>query len=351
MFHPLGSLLVGSILLLFGISAFATRSATRSPGVSLLVAVLLVIFFAWFIDFAVFRYNFSVAYQWFFYGQGKPPIETIGELWSKANLTLLDFADLLIRTYGQVLLSAFSSLLAVTMVARGAIKSRASLKLNNVFFSSVFLVLSMFYAYSLLAAFLTTKWEIRIFCWPLVASIVLNGTVFHEWLSALGSKRRKVSAILLTAMTIIAAVIGIFSVYPSPNIKQVNWQVTRADMSGMQWFFTFKTEESTVLLEQLPPRALELIYGFDAPKPSGVGGFTEVPEHLGYDTYPSLSDYFESNVYVEVSRRVRAMKTDVWPVVGRYTLAELYRLDHDAGVNRIYSNSQLEIYQVSARKR
>jgi hypothetical protein len=360
--HSLCPLFLVAIFLLFGLSILihrflAKRSHAQNlaisypPGMVLGPALLVfIIFFMWFSNFALFRTTITEAYEWFAYGHGVPPVESMAEAWYMANFTIPEFIDLFIKNYGHDLLFSLLSLIAVFAILRRVFSSQGPPKLEEIFFSLLFLVFGLFYISTLFGAFIRTGQSIRIFCWSLLAATVLNGIVFHEWILRLRGKWFKVCVHLIAIIIMAAAVIGVFSMYYSPHIKQANLQTTAMDMYGMEWFFQHKSNDKTMCLEGLPSRALNAIYGFDAPKPESVGAFYYVLPHLGYEENKSVADYLHSSDYLVVTERIRAYKTILWPDVGVYTLNELNRLGSDPGVSMVYSNRELEIWRVSPAK-
>ena len=359
--HPLGSVFLILLFLLFELSILIhhflimrgyTQSATISyPSKTALMPVLIVfiIFFMWFSTFAIFRTTAARAYGWFVWGYGTPPIDTMAGQLRMAGFTVLDFIDLLIKNYGHGIIFILLSLIAIFIILRN-LRLRNIPKVEEIFFSLFFLIFSVFYIQTLIGAFICTGRSLRIYCWPLIASTVLNGIIFQEWISKLRGKRFKICISLLTIIIIIAAIIGVFSVYPSPHIKRGNLQVTEMNFDGMEWFFAHKNSDSTFYFAQLPFRAPHAIFGKEAPKPKTVGRFYQVPPHLGYDDNKTLAYSFDSDAYIVISERIKAIKTKLWPDVGRYTLSDLNRLSFDPAVDKIYFNGELEIWRVSTAK-
>jgi hypothetical protein len=359
--HPLGSVFLILIFLLFELSILIhhflimrgyTQSVTISyPSKTALMPALVVfiIFFMWFSVFAMFRTTITRASEWFVYGHGTPPIDTMAEQLRRSGFTVLDFIDLLIKTYGHGLIFMLLSLIAIFIILR-KLRLRNIPKVEEIFFSLFFLIFSVFYIQTLIGAFICTGRSLRIYCWPLMASTVLNGIVFHEWISKLRGKRFKICISLLTIIIIIAAIIGVFSVYPSPHMKMGNVQVTEMDFDGMEWFFEHKNSDSTFYFDQLPFRAPHAIFGYAAPKPKTVGRFSLIPPHLGYDDNKTLAYSFDSDAYIVMSERTKATKTKLWPDIGRCTLSDLNMLSSDPAVDKIYFNGELEIWQVSTAK-
>lgn len=358
--HPLGSILLVAIFLVFELSMLIHRSwlskrsyvpnvtIPYSLGTALTPAMIVfIIFFSWFSNFAHFRTTVAQAYEWFVYGFGTSTLEMMREQWQMANFTIPDFMDLFIKNYGHDFLFLSLSLIAIFIILRKVFSARSPLEIGETFFSLLFLLFSLFYVSTVLGAFISLGRSLRVYCWPLVASTVLNGMVFHEWISKLRANRFKMGVCLLTITIIIAAVIGVFSVYPSPHTRQANVQVTKMDWRGMEWFFNYKGDDGTIYFDQLVLRAPDYIYGRDMPKPKSVGSFYPVPPHLGYDKNESIAHSFDFNPYLVISKRIRAAKSQLWPDLGRYTLNELNRLNSDPGVSMVYSNGELEIWQIT----
>jgi len=355
--HPLGSVFLILLFLLFELSVlihrflirrgYAQSAAISYPSKTALMPALVVfiIFFMWFSSFALFRTTVTQAYEWFVYGHGTPPVETMAEQLRMAGFTILDFIDLLIKNYGHDLIFILISLIAILIILRN-LRLRNSPRIEEIFFSLFFLIFSVFYIQTLLGAFICTGRSLRVYCWPLMASTVLNGIVFHEWISKLKGKRFKICISLLTIVIIIAAIIGVFSVYPSPHIKLGNLQITEMNFEGMEWFFEHKNSDMTFYFDQLPFRAVHAIFGHDAPKPKTVGHFSQVPPHLGYEDNKTLSYSFNYDAYIVISERIKAIKTKLWPDVGRYALSDLNRLSSDPAVSKIYFNGGLETWRV-----
>ena len=361
--HPLGSLFLVILFLIFGVSILIHHFLVRwahaqsttilhSPTIVIAPALIVfIIFFMWFSYFAIFESTVRQAYEWFIYGHGTPPIETMSEQLQRANFGFYDFIDLLIKTYGHDVLFVLLSLIAVFIILRKVFSSKSSLKVEEILFSLVFSAFSLFYISTLVGSFISTGRSLRIFCWALMASTILNGIVFHEQISRLRDKKFKACVGILTIIIILSAIIGIFSVYHSPHIKQANLQVTKMDWNGMEWFFNYKNPDTTIYINQLPYRASHAIFGFDAPKPETRGAFSLAIPHFGYNGNETLAHSYNSDVYLVITGRDKAFYTKLWPKLGRFILNDFDRVDLDSAVNKIYFNGELEIWKISTIKK
>ncbi|MCK4731337.1 MAG: hypothetical protein KAT65_02665, partial [Methanophagales archaeon] len=128
-------------------------------------------------------------------------------------------------------------------------------------------------------------------------------------------------------------------------------QVTEMDFDGMEWFFEHKNSDSTFYFNQLTFRAPHAIFGHESPKPKTVGRFSQVPLHLGYEDNNTLAYSFNFDAYMVISESVKAVKTKLWPDVGRFTLSDLNKMSFDPAIDKIYFNGGLEIWRVSTPKK
>lgn len=201
--HPLGSIFLIGIFLLFEVSRIIYKSLSKRnylkseftsyiSGMNLFpVLIVFVIFITWFVFFAIFRETVETAYGWFVYDYGTTALETLSEQRQMAKLTILDIIDLIIKNYGHVLLFTLLSLVSTFIILRKLLISRRSINVKEIFFSLMFLTFSMFYISTLIGAFIKTGRSLRIFTWALMASTILNGMVLHTWISEQKEKKRK----------------------------------------------------------------------------------------------------------------------------------------------------------------
>jgi hypothetical protein len=217
--------------------------------------------------------------------------------------------------------------------------------LGEIYFSLCFLAFSLFYITTLLGNFIVTGQTLRVFCWALFASILLNGIVFYEWISKLRNHINITFITILTIVIIISSIVGLFTEYNSPSQRTTGDQVTLASMDAMQWFYDNKARLNTIYYDQIVYRAADYLYGTDSAKPVTIGNFLPVPNDLGYEKYGSIADYFDQNIYLVFIRRDLESKK-LFPTVGIYTWSDYNQLLSDPGVGRIYSDGDTEIMEV-----
>lgn len=358
--HPLGSIfLIGIFLLLAlvnplchfhaklnnleGKAYIYSLSSIIKPG-----SILFIVFFLWFMNFSLFRASFSQAYGWFVNGYGTPAIAALKDNLDASSFSILEVIDLLIKIYGHNFIYAFFSLVAIYVIYKKAFSQQSYLAAEEIFLALIFLAFSFFYILTLAGNFLVTGSSQRIFCWALMASTLINGIVSYEWLSKHLERNTILLYGILIIIIIIAVIIGIFSVYPSPHIMGANMEVTMMDWVGMEWFFDNKNSDDTMYFNQLLYRAPSFIYGFGMPKPKTIGEFYKVPLHIGYNEHYSLANSVNSDSYIVINECTRVSKAQLWPDKGRYTLNDLNLISSDSGICKIYSDRGLDIYHVLA---
>jgi hypothetical protein len=359
--HPLGSVFLIAIFMLLALLNPLLQYLAKinnnpegevafySPKVALIPGLIVfTIFFMWFCNFAVFSHTFSQASEWFIKGYGTTAVTTLTENYQTAGLTISKTVDLIIRTYGHNLIFSFLSLVAIYIISKKVFIQRNSLTIKEIFFPLLFPAFCAFYISTLVGNFLGTGSSQRIFCWALMASTVINGMIYYEWLSKHRGMTIAIYAALLEITIIFAASLGMFSIYPSPYIMQANLQVTMMDWTGMQWFSNSKNNDVTIYFDQLPINFQDFLYGFSTTKPKSVGSFNQVPPNIGYNKQNHLADSIDSDSYLVISERIREYKKQLWPEKGRFTLNDLNRISFDPGVSKIYSDRGLDIYHVLA---
>lgn len=364
--HPLGSTFLVVIFIQLVLSmklykfmskdlAIDTSAAWYSPRRAFLSGVLLsIIFLSWFINFAIFKSTFIRAYEWFFRESGPPEIITITETVSMSGLNIPELVRLFLMWYGPSLIFSFITLLAILAIIRKIFSRSVEVKLYELFFSILFIFFSFFFIATYFGDFIITGFSLRIFCWALVPSIIINGISTYNFIKyskyTLGFLKKNLMTMGLFIMIVTTAILGVFSVYPSPHILQGNMQVTTMEWTSMIWFYEHKNDDNTLVFSQLSKRAPHYLYGYNSPKPKSVGSFIEIPVHLGYDKNESLADSITSDSYMIINDNVRVQKELLWPQKGKYTIDDLNQIDYDPNIVRLYSNSGLDVYRVTSMR-
>ncbi len=70
----------------------------------------------------------------------------------------------------------------------------------------------------------------------------------------------------------------------------------------------------------------------------------KVPDHFGYPNRRSLGEWFARDRYMAITKFDRMLYTTVWKAIGRFNDSDFKRLEHDPTVDKLYSNSELNVY-------
>lgn len=342
--HPLGTLFICALLIFinWSLSLHKHHDNTQNGTLPLYksnwttIILLFMLFFMWFSNFFLFKHSAKQAFKALLLGEGRSPIQDITEGAASANYSLVDTIIRIMKNDGQHILFALLGLIAIFMLVKKYRSRNASLTSNEIFLSFFFIAFGLFSVASIISPFLGTGASVRLFCWPLFASILLNGIVYEDWISRATGMIKKIGISAICLVIFISTFIGILNTFFSPIIDNGDVQVTRAEWYSLRWFISHKIALRTFTFSQLPERATDGILGTDAARPSSVGYFYDVPEHMGYDKSDSAKDTMD-NSYIVIGEGEKAIKQQINPTSGKYTLEEMYRLYSDPAISLVYS--------------
>ena len=320
---------------------------------SLLLALIAFIpFFAWFSIFSDFTFYVNRIAEAMQNNAGTSELQKIFQQQQTVQITFYQMAKMILLNYGQdIIFSVLASIATIILLKRLLSKNNIP-RIEDVFFMLIFVSFSLFYAATLAANFTTTGRSIRIFCWALMASILLNGIFFFEIIDKLKKSLKTISASLLVIFIGMSTIFGVFNVYHSPLIRMANLQATEANLAGMEWYLLNKANANTISINLLKYSAPGyLLFGYDSPNPykKGLGSLKSAPNYFGYDKYNSLSDAVEEDAYLVISKMDRDMIMNVHdPDFDGFSFNNFYQLENDRGVKRIYFNGDAEIMEVTS---
>ncbi len=354
--HPLGSLFLILIFIIFEVSKITSsffsgsinklKAYNNDLNVNTLPSVILFVTFTiWFSYFVVFRTTIREAYEWFVCGHGTPPVESLGEQLQRANFGVYDFIELVLRTFGHDFIFASLSVICILLIIRDVL-SKKNFNHWELFLSMSFMFFTAFYVLSLIGAFISTGSSIRVFCWALTFSTILNGTILHKEICKMNGNKFRLCLSILCVCILLSSVIGIFSLYPSPYTKQANYQVTRMDWNGMNWYYGYKNPDKTIYVNQFPWRASHAIFGFDNQKPDNLGSFDLVSPHFGYTNSSSLAKSIQGDAYLIISQHTILFYSKLWPEHGLLNSSDFKNINEDRSLKNVYTNGELKIWKV-----
>lgn len=365
-FHIFSALALVFAFIVFKITVLIHRRLTKqedpyahkaTPSISLAPALItLILCFVWFSGFTAFSKNILETYNWFIHGVGETPVAGMGESLERSGWTMSQVLWHAVKAGGHHLLYFLLSLVAISVVLKKIFSWRNSLRREEIFYSLILVMFGLGYLLTLTTA-LPTGGEPRFPAWFLMAATVLCGMVLHQmispWLRRENPTRRKapgkrIAPYLLTAIIIACATIGIFTVHFSPIVKVANHQVTKASQVGMEWLLEYKdAEEPVTYSDEYIPRVPLYRVGSGSQEPEVGTVPLYAPPHFGYDLWDSLAYSFDSDGYLVIGERTRAIYKELWPERGSFTVGDFVKLSSDPAVAKLYNNGGMETWQVS----
>jgi hypothetical protein len=172
---------------------------------------------------------------------------------------------------------------------------------------------------------------------------------FYIMLQKVNFRKLVNSSILFILIS--TSALSIASLFPSTFVEQPNLQVTTMDMTGMKWFIEKKDYGIRCVFISLPPsRFSDVIIGYDVTHRQRLDitdSGEPVSDHFGYSQYYSLGTQYPKDNYLTMTRTDRTVYTTVWKNVGRFDNTDFDKLERDFTVNKLYSNSEMDVYYIT----
>jgi hypothetical protein len=307
--------------------------------------ILSVIFTTWFSCFSIFSRSIKRVFDSILLDSGSVPIETLTNDFHRSNISYYDFIILLFNRHGHDLLFSCLSLFAIMVILWSISTHKRKISNEKIGFSILFLGFSLFFVSTLFGSFMSTGSEIRIFCWALMASAILNGIFYYDLLSTLKSNPKKIVSLFLIITLISSSMLGFFSIYYSPHTKNANLQTTEKAFDGMKWFYEYKVDYDIEYIDQLPIRAPSFIYGHTLAPLEKTRNLVVVERNFGYTSSMKETMHNDGKLsYLVISDRNKAVYQELWEGEGLLKSTDFTTLSNDCLSNKIYINGGLELW-------
>lgn len=232
-------------------------------------------------------------------------------------------------------------------------KLRKLISINKVFFQ-FFIVYVVFVLITLLL--MTVSIELgygRAFPFVSISSLIVSSIMLSQ-VNNLKNRKNLVFIVLLFSISFLVLT-TVFTVHSSPINKSPNSQVTKMEVARTNWFSTEMANEEEVISLRSNTRIdrfYEGIYGENSQKPFRIDQQT-IPDEFGYDENKTIAKSFSSKYsmsYMFFSVRTRNefkfYFKEIWDYVTSYSNSSVVRLNNDNTANKVYSNSQFEVWLV-----
>jgi hypothetical protein len=162
---------------------------------------------------------------------------------------------------------------------------------------------------------------------------------------------------LVTLFLLVAFFGGILKLYPSKYTLEMNDQVTRTEIRGMEWFFYKENlnEPITGLSIQTERYADYVLspeekteHKYIKKEQLGAQEDQPMPWHFSYDNYSSLGAWYTQTSYMIIIRSDRVRYRDVFPEIEniRFTAEDFNQIENDQSVSKLYTNGGFDVYEV-----
>jgi hypothetical protein len=357
-FHPLSTVLVIEMFVVIGVLGILfSFIENRNSGFNThfkhfpLLEILLLggIFIFWVLQFSRFEANLMSIYTTIILGGSIPsdPMADISEKLLKINMGTIDFLFYTLKTMGSEAIYLIFTALATILVFAQYLREK-NFRTTGMFAS--FLVITYLIGFMYLGYLLSVfsflealdpgrLQAFAVLFTPLAVAFVI---------SYLLTKKRLHVARLCVALILVASLLSIISIFPSPYTLQPNREVTGMDMAGMDWILDCRNKDISFVCINSPPwRYADAIMGKEQSSQVMKRRYPIIPDHFGYDQNPSLGYCYVDNKYAALTKMDRIMYSSVWESVGRFDDADFERLNADRSVNRIYDNGETEVYYIT----
>jgi hypothetical protein len=154
-------------------------------------------------------------------------------------------------------------------------------------------------------------------------------------------------ALVVTSIISVCILIGIFEIFPSPLVHQQNSQMSKMELSGVNWFINARNPrlQFTEIADVILPPLESVIIGMNE-EDYPLKKLEWLGNHFNYDKNQTFGETINENLYLIINRYSRSVYIELWPT-GRFTWNDFDLLEEDPTVNRIYDNGEAQNYYVT----
>lgn len=193
----------------------------------------------------------------------------------------------------------------------------------------------------------------RIVFYIIIIAMLFVGYAIGELL-----KKVKTSLVCSTVSLFLAGLFIIAAplVYPTPYTLEANWQITRSEITGMDWALHKRNDDAklTGLTISQPGRFGDVLLlpeeRFRVGIPRNIPEELRIPFHFGYDENDYLGDSYHENVYIVLTYKDRIFYKEVFPDVAhlRFLDDDFDKLNIDKSLTKLYENGEFENYYINS---
>jgi hypothetical protein len=176
----------------------------------------------------------------------------------------------------------------------------------------------------------------------------------HEGKTRIVTLSTKLFVILLLSGLFVG---GLLNLYPSPYNLTSNYQTTKSDVEGMNYFFSHRDVNIPITgITVAPGRFADMLLTPEERSIQRVPNYLEdnrVPWHFGYDTNTSLVNSYEKETNLIITQKDQLIYVDLFPDMAQYRFAknDFERLRDDSGISLIYSNGGFDMWNIAGERK
>ena len=356
-FHPLSTVVLILMLVVIGlmeflIPIFENKQILLITSSFSLTPILLetAIFFPWILSFQKFNLNIKMMYYSIIAGSSPNVISSMSSTVGKLSLTKLDFLRLLFRLMGQHFIFLIFFFLSFVLLLKYS-NYRKNNK-NLIILLSITLFIGLMYVFYLfnilpgLQAMGSDRLQAYLVIFtPIFAGFVLSYIITRKMII----HKFNLAPMVCVVIILIASVVSIHNLYPSPYVMQPNPSITQMDMNGAEWLLNFKDSATNSVYIMSP------VYRFLAGSLGHVeagklfgSSYKEanIMDHFNYTISNNLGNSYTQNEYFMMTMFDKIVYETVWNVVGRFHYNDFKKLEEDISVDRLYSNGDTSTYYI-----
>jgi hypothetical protein len=354
MWHPLSAVFLLSVFCLWAVAKHASLFRAEYPQPTNVVSLMSVSIVVWYHHYTsiIFRFD-TVLTRLLGTARGTAPIDQYSETVESASPPLVDLFRVWLFSYGVEFVVFGLGFGFLCLVAYFLYREAYAID------SYVVLVGGILVAFSFGGlVFLTQDLIVgvdRPFQFAKIGGVVLAGGVFSliwRYLDARtsGLDTRVGFDASVVAVLLVLVLLTTFTLYPSPAASTKNHQVTRMELSGVEWLSDHSDGGSDIY-------AVGMNYWRYHQGLNGTEGeFPLVtrhspPDHFNYTTYDTYGQSVGNDSYLVVTRLGRVVYPKKFPdyrSFWRFTPRDFDRLDRDPTVDRVYDNGDVTLYSVDS---
>lgn len=331
---------------------FSTPSSIR-PSLNLPIMGLIVLLFWVWGNFDVWQGSVLSVASWFRDELLATPLTEIAwQSFRKLGLNLISQLGLFIKMYGHTFIYLVLSLMAVTMVMRKRafpfVRDLRGVFLFSGFFLLAAAVWLVDYVRPLTSLHSGRIIHLVIALFPPLVGLALCRMVRVPAKNISGPGNGKLAwRITAATIVIVASLIGIFSIYPSPFIYQFNSMTNHAELEGVYWLLERKNPDIRVLSAGMEEtrRYAQTLWGYEVSSHLRADYYPS--EHFGYIQYRTIGEAVGGDgLMILRSEFLKSVYSGVWAKVDRFNEDDFRQLEMDISADKLYDNGEVDVWYV-----